>query len=149
MNEIERYQAAGIAVTIGGLEQVQDLIQQRIDELSAQLAGLRGIRRTKQSKHSEVDIAKSTGVATYWAKMSPKERSAEMDRRIAVRKRKAAKTERTKNGRFPVTDERNPKHDAWLKNLRKARKRAWNTKTAAEKEAWKTKMHAGRERSAA
>jgi hypothetical protein len=80
---------------------------------------------------------RAIGSSTYWAKMTPEERSAEMKRRRAIARAK-------KVGALSPRHAGHPEHPKWAAKMARARKRAWNKKTEAEKEAWKAKMAAGK-----
>jgi hypothetical protein len=78
----------------------------------------------------------------YWAKMTPAERKAEMQRRTEVRnKRWEAEANWEK---LHPRDPRSPKHAAWIKKMRKVSKAKWDGMTPAERQARSEQMRAGK-----
>lgn len=76
---------------------------------------------------------KKGGGASYWAKMTKEERQAEMRRRVAVRDKKWA--EAANVDKLHPRDPRSPRHDAWIKKMRKVSKESWTKLTPGQREA--------------
>lgn len=76
------YEEFGIAAVLPGLVRAAEVLQEEIRELQARL-NHRPVGRPKGS-------GKGSGTKSYWAKMTPEERVAEIKRRarVAVRNRK-------------------------------------------------------------
>lgn len=99
---------------------------------------------------------KSRGMKGYWAKMTPEQRGAEMQRRKDVTAGVApARDPRTKPAQPEVPrvklvqpnhprNANHPKHAEWLAKMRKANKKSWAGLTPAERRARNATMLKGR-----
>ena len=86
--------------------------------------------------------AKSTGMSAYWAKMTPEERSAEMQRRADMRKG-VTPAVKLRPGLHP-RDPEHPGHEKWLAGVRKRSRKFWASLSPAQRKERLRKMQAGR-----
>ena len=140
-----------------GMQYAIEVLQRQLDEMRGRLASMQAA-----GPGSPVGATpKKKGGNKYgWAGMTAEERSAEMRRRMANRKRtgwegmsageRKAEMKRRLQGRkakAPVTDRRSvdhPEHDQLVDSMRKARKKAWKKKSPEQREAWIAAMKAGK-----
>jgi hypothetical protein len=130
-SEVNRYAQMGMAALLPGMQHMVDLMQRQLDEMRQQLAVLQEEPLPK-ARGKRISAGKSG-----WGGMSAAERSAEMQRRIVVRKRNQA-------AKLNPRHKDHPDHAQWVANLAKAGRARWAKKTKAEKEAWKAAMAAGK-----
>jgi hypothetical protein len=119
--DLNRYAASGMAAFLPGMQYMVELMQRQLDEFRAQLAiyqhgEAEAVPQRKQRKGS-------SGGKTYWSKLSPEERSEEMQRRHEVRQIKTRK----------------------LIRMKAARTR-WDRMTKAQRQEWQAKMVAGKKK---
>ena len=149
------YIQMGIAALLPGMQYLIDKMQAQIDDFRQELARLQGTqpkklgRPPKERPQNVESPARSRGSASYWAKMTPKERSAEMRRRQQVAAgvkpgRKMPPKAEAKPLKLHPRDPRHPGHAAYLKNLGKSSRNYWKNMTVAERKARLDKMAAGR-----
>jgi hypothetical protein len=142
--ELRRYAMSGMAAFLPGMQYMVELMQRQLDEFRLQLASMQGMEELR---------SQSNGHAPHsWAGMTAEERSEEMQRRVAKRKKKhrtgwegmtaeerKAEMKRRK-GLAEQTevaaqaapshprDKDHPGHAMWLARLRKAHRKAWAQK---------------------
>lgn len=151
-NELSIYEQMGRAALVPGMQHMIELMQAQLDEFRRALGQLqepvrRGPGRPKVD-HVDPEV-RSRGSASYWAKMTPEERSAEMRRRQQVAAglkpgRKMPPKAEAKPLKMHPRDPRHPGHGAWLKTMRKAQKKAWDRLTPAQRTERQNRMKAGR-----
>ena len=154
--ELRKYAMSGMAAFLPGMQYMVELMQRQLDEFRLQLAAMQGVE----------EKPRSNGHNNYgWAGMTAEERSAEMKRRQAKRKKKrsgwngmtaeqrsvemkrrkamaAAKKAPPQTAPKHPREADHPDHAKWLAKLRRVQKKHWNSKTKAEKDALIAKMTA-------
>lgn len=113
----------GRAALIPGMQYMLDEMQQLLDKFREYLNGEEPKKRGP----------KAGSLSTYWSKMTPEERSAEMVRRMNKRKKT-----------LHPRDVNHPDHQAWVEKMRKVSKASWNSLTAAQKKARLAQMRKGK-----
>lgn len=125
--------AMGLAAMIPGVKHAQQAINQLLDSMLAQLEAMQNGSLPKRGRPPGL----KSKTAGPWAGMTPEQRSAEMKRRISLRK---------VNGHPRDAD--HPGHAAWAENLRKATKARWAKMSPKEKTARQAAMQAGKKAAA-
>jgi hypothetical protein len=177
----QRYAIMGIAAVIPGFQRAIDLLTGQLDRMRAQLGALQSgtaepaskFKRSRPKKQAKDATEVQRRASAYWAEMSPEERSAEMQRRLVVRKKKRKMSpegrEAIRNAqkkRWAATkkkptvkmalkqeqldklhprDARSPRHATWLKTMRNAQLKRWAGMSKAERKATQAAMAAGRQ----
>jgi hypothetical protein len=164
------YAAMGLAALIPGMQHMLVLMQAQLDGMRVQLAALQGGERIPSSNYFKAPgkIGRPPGAKnkpkadnSYWDSMTPEERSAEITRRMMVRRgevqptahtaqvraRKAAAAEVDLDKLHP-RDKRSPRHAAWLKKIQKVQKNAWAKLSPAERQERQDRMISGRNKAA-
>jgi hypothetical protein len=138
----------GRAGMLPGIQIAIDLLQEHLDTMKAELYQLQAVLA---NGHAAETVAQSRRLAAprkkgwpadaaqgYWGKMTPEERSVEMQRRMALRTAKKAKANHPRN-------EGHPGHAAWLAKLRKVQQERWNSLSPAAQKRHIKQMLAARE----
>jgi hypothetical protein len=157
------YEQMGMAALIPGMQYLIDKMQAQLDELREQLAAVQNggaptvtlARRGRPPK--EVATAeeaakfkrKSKAVSGYWAKMTDEERSVEMKRRRALGKANRQPVDGVELSaeeldRLHPRDARSPRHQAYVRKLRKSVNNFWARMTDEQRAEHIAKTQAGR-----
>lgn len=145
-NDMSRYVASGIAAYLPGAQMMLDWMQERLDELRADLRAFQQMEpaAAKRGRPAAVKGAKLDARGTSWAGMSEEERSAEMKRRRALGERnKAAKA------KLHPRDAAHPEHAAWREKMRAAQQKRWASLSPAQKKQQQRNMAKARAAQAA
>jgi hypothetical protein len=135
-SEINRFAIQGMTVNLWGMELMLERMQGEVSNLRTLLALHHEFEGEQKPALSE---KRAQAGKRGWGGMTAEERSAEMRRRIEVRKQNQAAAA----GLHP-RDPNHPNHEEWVAKMSKIRKQTWAKKTKAEKEAWKAAMKAGK-----
>jgi hypothetical protein len=138
---INKYEQMGLAATLPGMINAVEVLQGEIDRMRAVL----GYAQERGAAPDENEGQELTGQKAYWAKMTPEQRKSEMARRgmMGRAKRAAKKRAAKKNGaasdevdidRLHPRDPRSPRHDAYIRKLRKSQKAYWATVPAGKRD---------------
>jgi hypothetical protein len=124
---LDMYTQMGMAALLPGMQYALEQMHKLVEDFREQLAGLQnGSGKTTTNK---VGKKIATG---YWDKMTPEQRSAEMKRRMASR-----------SGLHP-RDSKHPKHNEWLRKVRLANRRRWESMTPQQQREQMSAAGAGR-----
>lgn len=136
--DVSRYALSGMAAFLPGMQYMVELMQRQLDEFREELAYMQGLGGEPEAEPEPVakKIGRPSGGAAKsgWS-ADPKERKAEMARRMAVAATKKATHPRDPN---------HPKHAQWVRNLQKSSKAYWGRLSKAEKEQKLASMVAAR-----
>jgi|SRR5882672_4974940 len=136
--ETTTYAQMGMAALLPGMQYMLERMQHQLDEFRSQLAVLQtpvvstngnAPRITKNGKRIGRPRKEVAPVLRSGWPADPEERKAEMKRRMQVRKQRRANSPRADSSAPAPThprDANHPDHEAWVKKIRKANKRAWN-----------------------
>ena len=129
------YQRMGMAALIPGMQFMIDRMQKELDDLRQVLTGLQQEKETDDDEpvgdlEKWLYKRKSKSSKSYWAGMTPKERSAEMKRRakVAFDKKQAATApgEEVDIDSLHPRDSRSPRHKAYVAKVKRGQKRYWD-----------------------
>lgn len=138
--QTSKYAQMGLAALLPGMQYMIEQMQCLLDEQRALLARLQDDSQPGE-KSLSVNRKRRAGAKNAWSGMTAEERSREMKRRIRMRAKKAHAAS--------VMSKDHPDHAKWAAKQRRARKKAWAAKSAAEKKRWVQAMQAGKAKAAA
>src|SRR4030095_7113317 len=139
MKQTDRFTIFGLASVMPGLQYAIEILTEARDQIQARIHGAEeavGSRRFDSEPPEEVPavaLAPATngaGQKAYWARMTAKQRKAEMKRRGLLRNINKLK----KKANHP-RDVGHPKHKQWVKKVSEARRRQVDAMTPEERKA--------------
>ena len=129
-HEDDTYTQFGMAAIIPGWQYAIDLLQQQLDAFRADLAARQQKPGSKPNTNS--------GALQYWARLTPKQRAAEMLRRGMTRTKHVSTSRKADTKAAPPTHPRDPlhpKHEEYLQKLRAGVRKRYKNMTPEQRKA--------------